>query len=86
MYEDHIRTELKQSNEEAIAPQLAAGDVIIWSANLLHGSPICEDNSLSRRSQVTHYHFSETEMFYNPSFSKIHEQKFVRRNVEFIPT
>lgn len=86
MYEDHIRTELEQSNEKAIAPQLAAGDVIIWSANLLHGSPICENNSLSRRSQVTHYHFSETEMFYNPSFSKIHEQKFVKRNVEFIPT
>ena len=85
MYEDHIRTELEQSNEKAIAPQLSAGDVIIWSANLLHGSPLCVDNRLSRRSQVTHYHFSETEMFYNPSFSKIHEQKFVKRNVEFIP-
>jgi ectoine hydroxylase-related dioxygenase (phytanoyl-CoA dioxygenase family) len=85
MYEDYVRDELIRLNIEPISPPLVLGDVIIWSANLLHGSPDCVDNRLSRRSQVTHYHFSETEMFYNPSFSRIHEQKFVARNVELIP-
>ena len=84
MYEDFIRLMLVDSEVEVKTPQLRAGDAIIWSANLLHGSPNCVDNRKSRRSQVTHYHFSDTEMFYNPSFSNIHKQQFVKRNVEFI--
>ena len=85
LYEDYIRTMVEDSNLEVISPELKKGEAIIWNANLLHGSPSCENNQLSRRSQVTHYHFSETEMFYNPSFSSIRDGRFVRRNVEFLP-
>ena len=84
MYEEFVREDVEKSGLLVESPQLYCGDVIIWSANLLHGSPNCLDNRLSRRSQVTHYHFSETEVFYNPSFSNIRNQHYVKRNVEFI--
>lgn len=85
MYEDYIRSMIKDSELKVVSPILKKGEAIIWNANLLHGSPSCENNQLSRRSQVTHYHFSETEIFYNPSFSSLRDGKFVRRNVEFLP-
>ena len=85
LYEDYIREMVKESRSEIVTPPLKKGEAIIWNANLLHGSPQCENNQLSRRSQVTHYHFSETEMFYNPSFSSIRDGRFVRRNVDFLP-
>ena len=85
-YEDYIRGLIKDLESEVISPILKKGEAIIWNANLLHGSPICENNQLSRRSQVTHYHFTDTEIFYNPSFSSIREGKFVKRNVDFLPS
>jgi ectoine hydroxylase-related dioxygenase (phytanoyl-CoA dioxygenase family) len=85
LYEDYIRSMIKATDLEVVSPVLKKGEAIIWNANLLHGSPSCENNQLSRRSQVTHYHFSETEMFYNPSFSSLRDGRFVRRNVEFLP-
>lgn len=85
IYEDFIRATARyQLKNEIITPSLKTGEVLIWAANLLHGSPLCEDNQLTRRSQVIHYHFEDTEIFYNPAFSNIHTQKLMKRNVEFI--
>jgi ectoine hydroxylase-related dioxygenase (phytanoyl-CoA dioxygenase family) len=85
IYEDFIKFTVNyQFKENVCTPSLKAGDVLIWAANVLHGSPTCEDNRLSRRSQVIHYHFEGTEIFYNPAFSNLNTQKFLKRNVEFI--
>ena len=85
LYEDWVREYVASENVETYAPKLCKGEAIIWDANLLHGSPNCIDNKLSRRSQVIHYHFENTELFYNPSFSDPASEKFVQRDVKFIP-
>lgn len=85
LYEDFIKFTVNyQFKEHVCTPSLKAGDVLIWAANVLHGSPLCENNRLSRRSQVIHYHFEDTEIFYNPAFSNLNTQKLFKRNVEFI--
>jgi ectoine hydroxylase-related dioxygenase (phytanoyl-CoA dioxygenase family) len=86
-YENFVISNLSKPEypHRAVTPPLSKGDVLIWDANLLHGSPVCKNNKLSRLSQVTHYHFDDVEIFYNPSFSQPKSKKFVRRNVEFIP-
>jgi hypothetical protein len=84
LYEDWVRDRLKQTSTEAVVPKLAKGDALIWSANLLHGSPDCIDNQLSRMSQVTHYHFEDVRKFYNPSFSRLRKGMFRDRSVAFI--
>lgn len=86
-YETHIKEELESPNSDLrpIVPVMSKGDFLIWDANLLHGSPTCIDNSKSRLSQVTHYHFGGTKSFYNPAFSQPREGKFVSRKVDFIP-
>jgi ectoine hydroxylase-related dioxygenase (phytanoyl-CoA dioxygenase family) len=85
LYEDWVRDYVASENVETYAPKLSKGDAIVWKANLLHGSPDCIDNKLSRRSQVIHYHFENTDLFYNPSFSDPASGKFVQRDVKFIP-
>jgi len=86
-YEIHVAQQIG-ANKSGLMPHvplLKKGDFLIWDANLLHGSPICIDPSLSRLSQVNHYHFSDVELFYNPAFSQPKRGKFVKRKVEFIP-
>lgn len=86
-YEIHIAQELGASKSGLVPhiPLLKKGDFLIWDANLLHGSPICIDPSMSRLSQVNHYHFGDVELFYNPAFSQPKRGKFVKRKVNFIP-
>ncbi|MDA9955383.1 phytanoyl-CoA dioxygenase family protein [Gammaproteobacteria bacterium] len=57
------------------------GDCIIWDANLLHGSPDCQDNKILRRSQVTHWTFGGVKKHYNPVFSQRTKGKFIERKV-----
>jgi len=84
LYEDWVKEYIISENAEVSTPSLQKGDAIIWKANLLHGSPECIDNKLSRKSQVVHFHFENTELFYNPSFSDPAKGKFVNRDVKFI--
>lgn len=84
IYEDWVRKTLEESSLKTFTPALKKGDALIWSANLLHGSPDCKDNTISRRSQVTHYHFDGTEVFYNPSFSRIKNGHVTDRRVSYI--
>ena len=84
-YENWVRTELKLKQVKVHTPEMNKGDAIIWLANLLHGSPDCQNPMLSRRSQVTHYHTDKVELFYNPVFSDPLKGKFLKRKLEFIP-
>lgn len=85
LYEEFVASILPLTGLSAIAPPMNRGDYLIWQANLLHGSPSCENPLLTRRSQVTHYHYASTERFYNPGFSVPSEDHLVDRNVTFIP-
>jgi len=84
-YEEWLIDDLEQRGLVSVCPELSRGDVIIWLANLVHGSPNCENSQLSRKSQVIHYHPVNTSIYYNPVFSVPSAKKFVNRAVEFIP-
>lgn len=80
-YEEYLKIYIKQNKLEVKTPLLKAGDALIWQANLFHGAGSINNQSLTRYSQVTHYHFEGCESFYNPSFSNRNENKFVERDV-----
>ncbi len=85
LYEEWVKNEIYRRELDIVCPEMRRGDAILWLANLLHGSPECENPSMSRRSQVTHYHTADTVDFYNPVFSTPRKGKFKRRVVEYIP-
>lgn len=83
-YEQWVESEIKKHNLKPITPLLKKGDCLVWDANMLHGSPECVDNSLLRKSQVTHWTFGYKVKQFNPIFSNIKKNKIVERKVEYI--
>ena len=81
LYEKWVLDLLEKRNLKAVTPQMKKGDCIIWDANLLHGSPDCQDNKILRRSQVTHWTFGGVKKHYNPVFSQRTKGKFIERKV-----
>ena len=58
----------KLMEEEGLFPEYfraRKGDLIIWSANLIHGGLPFKDSNRTRWSQVTHYFFEDC-VYYNP--------------------
>jgi|TARA_B110000263_G_scaffold162825_1_gene141702 ectoine hydroxylase-related dioxygenase (phytanoyl-CoA dioxygenase family) len=85
LYEEWVKRTIKQEKLHSIVlDDLKKGDCVIWHANLLHGSPECQDNSITRKSQVTHWTFEDVERHYNPVFSQRKKEKFVEREVTII--
>lgn len=85
-YEDWIRSLIEEGKtEQPIVPDLQKGDVLLWHANLLHGSPECKNPALSRKSLVVHYHFESVDNFYSPSFSNLKSGIFAQRIVNQLP-
>ena len=56
------------------------GETLIWSAGMLHGGSKVFDETLTRYSQVTHYHFSDCK-YYTPNFSDRKAGKIAYRDV-----
>ena len=83
-YEQWVEEQIDNRHFIPVIPRLRKGDCLIWHSNLLHGSPECIDNRLTRRSQVVHYHFGETTKHYNLAFSDPSAKKFIPRKVAFI--
>lgn len=83
-YEDWALNEIKNKKLKNITPEMKKGDCIIWSANLLHGSPDCKNPGSSRKSQVTHWTLDGIQKHYNPIFSDVSKNKIVERKVEYI--
>lgn len=84
LYEQWVRNIIESKNLQAYTPEMKKGDCIIWDANLLHGSPDCQNNKIARKSQVTHWTFADVKKHYNPVFSRRTQDKFVERKVDII--
>ncbi len=84
MYEEWVKELIKDKNLKTVTPEFKKGDCIVWEANLLHGSPFCENNKITRKSQVTHWTFPDVVKHYNPVFSQRTNNKFVERKVTII--
>jgi ectoine hydroxylase-related dioxygenase (phytanoyl-CoA dioxygenase family) len=82
-YEEWVEKKVLEVGYDVITPALKKGDCIIWDANMLHGSPECRDNTLSRMSQVTHWSFDGVDRHYNPNFSIPSAGFFVEREVTY---
>ena len=81
-YENFLVQLVKEKGIEPISPDIKKGQVLIWSANLLHGGCNVEgvtDFSLSRFSQAQHYFFKGCDIFYHPMFSRVSEGKYAKK-------
>lgn len=73
-----------QKTLEGIEPEygiMKKGEVMVWSANLLHGGAPAIDSNRTRWSQATHYYFGDGP-FYSPLSRKFHGQEW--KSVEWI--
>ncbi|MCG2592609.1 phytanoyl-CoA dioxygenase family protein [Ramlibacter sp. XY19] len=68
-YEDYIEATIARHGFAPRYGLLKKGQMIVWSANVLHGGAAQRDMSLSRLSQVTHYFF-EGCRYWRPGLSK----------------
>ncbi len=68
-YEDRIADEIKEYNLKMEVFQPKKGDIIIWHANLLHGSIPVVRPELTRKSLVMHY-FAKDVLCYHESIEK----------------
>jgi ectoine hydroxylase-related dioxygenase (phytanoyl-CoA dioxygenase family) len=80
VYENYIQDRISLMNYEIVAPPLNKGSVLIWQANVYHGSKKIVDQNLTRKSQVTHYQFEGTK-FYNPNYSLPILNKYAYRDL-----
>ena len=80
-YEAFLKKYIEQNHLEIVTPLLKAGQTLIWSANLFHGAQKINNKTLTRYSQVTHYHFDNCDFFYNPNFSNRYNNQFIKRDV-----
>jgi ectoine hydroxylase-related dioxygenase (phytanoyl-CoA dioxygenase family) len=68
-YEDRVERAVSVHGLRPHTVPVAAGQAIVWAANLLHGGSRRLDPALSRHSQVTHYFFADCE-YYTPGLSR----------------
>ncbi len=69
-YETFIQDVVKTLGLKKQVLNIKKGQILIWSANLLHGGELIKKPGSSRHSQVTHYYF-ENCMYYSPKYSDI---------------
>lgn len=80
-YEEYLDNYIKNKKLIKKFPVLKKGQCLIWQANLFHGACKINNMSLTRWSQVTHYHFDVCSSFYNPNFSSRKKNIFTKRDV-----
>jgi ectoine hydroxylase-related dioxygenase (phytanoyl-CoA dioxygenase family) len=68
VYERMVANRIAESGIQPAYGTIKKGQVLIWSANLLHGGAMQKDRTRTRNSQVTHYFF-EGCRYYTPLLS-----------------
>ncbi|HVW82148.1 MAG TPA: phytanoyl-CoA dioxygenase family protein [Mycobacteriales bacterium] len=84
-YEQTVGELIEHSSLERLVINAKRGDVLIWSANILHGGLPITDPSTTRQTQVTHVFF-EGCRYYNPLYSNPALGHFSWRQVTDIRT
>jgi hypothetical protein len=82
-YEEHVKKVVNHNNLNSKKITLKKNQCLIWSANLLHGGSPINDEGLTRKSLVVHYHYGNC-IYYNPGFSKLSEGVMAERKIEEI--
>ena len=84
VYEKYIKELIKVKKLKFKELYLKRGEVILWAANLLHGGSKVKNKKLTRRSQVVHFHFKNSEVYYNPGFSEPKKGLYVDRKLDIV--
>lgn len=84
-YEPFIQKLMDAYNFEGKNLIVNKGDVLIWSANLIHGGLPVKDPSRTRWSQVTHYYFEDC-LYYTPQLSNKPAGEWFLRKIQNITT
>ena len=84
IYEKYLEEVIKEKKLKKKKIHLKKGDVLIWSANLLHGGSKIKKKNKTRLSQVIHYHFENLNKIYNPCFSSKSNAIYADRNIKSI--
>ena len=84
IYENYLEEIIKVKKLKKKKIHLKKGDVLIWSANLLHGGSKIKYRNKTRLSQVIHYHFNNLNKIYNPCFSSRSNGIFAERDIKSI--
>ena len=56
----------------------------MWAANLLHGGIKMINKKLTRKSQVIHFHFKNSDIYYNPGFSEPNMGLYAKRKLDIV--
>jgi len=83
IYEKYVTAKVEELGLSIKSPILKKGQYLCWVANLLHGAPTINNNSITRKSMVVHYHFSGCK-YYNPGFSDVEASRYQYRKLEII--
>ena len=84
VYEKYIKELIKVKKLKFKELYLKKGEVILWAANLLHGGSKVKNKRSTRRSQVVHFHFKNSEVYYNPGFSEPKKGLYVDRKLDIV--
>ena len=84
IYENYIKQLIKTKKLKLKELHLKKGQVILWAANLLHGGSKVKNKKLTRKSQVIHFHFKDSEIYYNPGFSEPKKGLYVNRKLDIV--
>ena len=84
VYENFIKKLIKVKKLKYKELYLKKGEVILWAANLLHGGSKVKNKNLTRKSQVIHFHFKDSEIYYNPGFSEPKKGLYVDRKLDIV--
>ena len=84
-YEEFIEKLISAKGYQEKELHLSKGDVLIWSANLLHGGKKVLDVSKTRWSQVTHYYFEDC-VYLTPMWSNMTTHELFLREPKNIYT
>lgn len=85
LYEPFISQLMDVHNIKPKSLILKKGDVLIWSANLVHGGLPIEDKNRTRWSQVNHYFFEDC-LYYTPLLSNAMAGEWFLRKITNIKT
>ena len=84
-YEPFIQELMKTQGIEPKILTIKKGDVLIWSANLVHGGLSVKDATRTRWSQVVHFYFKDC-LYYTPQLSNRASGEWFLRKIENIRT
>ena len=84
VYENYVKNIIKYKKLKIKELHLKKGEAILWAANLLHGGVKMINKKLTRKSQVIHFHFKNSEIYYNPGFSEPNLGLYAKRKLDIV--